>query len=171
MGLNGTNSSSNLSSLSGCIAGTNLPQKFPLEYQVTATTMHVLIFIIGFCGNIAVVIVVKKSKSMHTPTYCYLVSHNFLTFIGTLRKRMKKEAVRGRCHNHSTCNYRGWFGQSLKVLQNGNSHAETFLPELPPRLNAPPRLLGLMMYNNRSKGAFCTQLMSYYSRSWQESLL
>ncbi|XP_055332991.1 thyrotropin-releasing hormone receptor-like [Paramacrobiotus metropolitanus] len=50
------------------------PQRFPLDYRIVATTVHAIIFIIGVFGNIAVVVVVRKTRALHTPTYCYLVS-------------------------------------------------------------------------------------------------
>lgn len=50
-----------------------IPQVPPVEFRIVATVIHVIIFVVGFFGNIAVVIVVRKTKSMHTPTYCYLV--------------------------------------------------------------------------------------------------
>jgi hypothetical protein len=46
---------------------------YPVEYRILATTLHLIIFIIGVFGNIAVVVVVKRTKSLHNPTYCYLV--------------------------------------------------------------------------------------------------
>ncbi|GAU91322.1 hypothetical protein RvY_03598-1 [Ramazzottius varieornatus] len=66
------NSSSEVDSAKG--ATTLVPQQLPLEYRVIASIVHIIIFIIGFFGNISVVIVVRRTKSMHSPTYCYLVS-------------------------------------------------------------------------------------------------
>ncbi|XP_055343880.1 thyrotropin-releasing hormone receptor-like [Paramacrobiotus metropolitanus] len=51
-----------------------LPTFFPVEYRIVATIMHVLIFFTGVFGNISLAIVVRRTKSMHTPTYCYLTS-------------------------------------------------------------------------------------------------
>ncbi|OQV21028.1 Thyrotropin-releasing hormone receptor [Hypsibius exemplaris] len=50
------------------------PQKYPVEYQILATLLHVCIFVVGVCGNVAVVFVVRQTKGLYTPTYCYLVS-------------------------------------------------------------------------------------------------
>ena len=46
---------------------------FPLGYRVVGTVVDIIIFIVGFLGNIMICAVVKKTKSLHTPTYCYLV--------------------------------------------------------------------------------------------------
>ncbi|XP_055340650.1 thyrotropin-releasing hormone receptor-like [Paramacrobiotus metropolitanus] len=47
---------------------------FPLTYRLIGTIIHSLIFIVGFLGNVMIVIVVKSTKTLRTPTYCYLVS-------------------------------------------------------------------------------------------------
>ena len=55
------------------------PQGYPMEYQVLATILHIAIFVVGVLGNVAVVLVVRRTKSLYTPTYCYLASDfNFL---------------------------------------------------------------------------------------------
>ncbi|XP_055328178.1 thyrotropin-releasing hormone receptor-like isoform X2 [Paramacrobiotus metropolitanus] len=54
--------------------GIHVPVFFPWEYRVFATLLHGLIFLLGVAGNILVVIVVRRTKSMHVPTYCYLES-------------------------------------------------------------------------------------------------
>ena len=55
-----------------------MPLNFPLYYSLPYRTVGALfqgaIFVIGFLGNILVVVVVRRSRSMHTPTNCYLVS-------------------------------------------------------------------------------------------------
>ncbi|OQV21026.1 Thyrotropin-releasing hormone receptor [Hypsibius exemplaris] len=60
--------------LSNATASRAHPISHNLDYRIVATVAHVIIFLVGFFGNIAVVIVVRRTKSMHTPTYCYLVS-------------------------------------------------------------------------------------------------
>ena len=43
-------------------------------YQVVTVTVGILIFTIGMLGNILVILVVCRTKSMHSPTNCYLIS-------------------------------------------------------------------------------------------------
>ncbi|XP_013780445.1 thyrotropin-releasing hormone receptor-like [Limulus polyphemus] len=50
------------------------PSYYPAYYRIVGTTFQGLIFLIGVLGNIMVVIVVTKTRSMLTPTNCYLVS-------------------------------------------------------------------------------------------------
>ncbi|GAU98738.1 hypothetical protein RvY_09846-2 [Ramazzottius varieornatus] len=47
---------------------------YPMSYRVVGTVADVIIFIVGFLGNIMICAVVKNTKSLQTPTYCYLVS-------------------------------------------------------------------------------------------------
>jgi hypothetical protein len=44
-----------------------------LSYKIIATILHVLILVGGLFGNIVLVLVVRKTRSLHTPTYYYLV--------------------------------------------------------------------------------------------------
>ncbi|OQV19890.1 Thyrotropin-releasing hormone receptor [Hypsibius exemplaris] len=53
------------------------PGSFPWDYRIVATVLQSLIFLLGFCGNILLIIVVKRTRALHTPTYCYLVSLAF----------------------------------------------------------------------------------------------
>ncbi|OQV15382.1 putative Thyrotropin-releasing hormone receptor [Hypsibius exemplaris] len=46
----------------------------PLSYKIVATVMHVLIFLGGVFGNVVLILVVRKTSGLQTPTYCYLVS-------------------------------------------------------------------------------------------------
>lgn len=50
------------------------PVYFSHSYRIVGTFFQGLIFLIGVLGNILVVFVVAKTKSMHSPTNCYLVS-------------------------------------------------------------------------------------------------
>lgn len=50
------------------------PPVFAPDYRITATVLHSIIFLLGLFGNILVVIVVRRNKNMHIPTYTYLVS-------------------------------------------------------------------------------------------------
>jgi len=50
------------------------PIYFPLSYRIVGTLILGIIFTVGFLGNVLVVIVVARSKSMWSPTNCYLVS-------------------------------------------------------------------------------------------------
>ena len=46
---------------------------YPVPYRVVGTILHAMIFVIGFFGNVMICVVVRKTKALHTPTYCYLV--------------------------------------------------------------------------------------------------
>ncbi|XP_013776075.1 thyrotropin-releasing hormone receptor-like [Limulus polyphemus] len=50
------------------------PSYYSIYYRIIGTTFLGLIFLIGILGNIMVVMVVTKSRSMLTPTNCYLVN-------------------------------------------------------------------------------------------------
>ncbi|XP_076334640.1 thyrotropin-releasing hormone receptor-like [Tachypleus tridentatus] len=50
------------------------PKYYSLNYRIVGTIFQGIIFVVGIIGNIMVVIVVTKTRSMHTPTNCYLVS-------------------------------------------------------------------------------------------------
>ena len=47
---------------------------FPFGYRVAATIVHVIIFILGLVGNVVLIIVVRKNRSLQSPTFSYLVS-------------------------------------------------------------------------------------------------
>ncbi|GAV09806.1 hypothetical protein RvY_19287 [Ramazzottius varieornatus] len=53
------------------------PPVFAPDYRITATVLHSIIFLLGLFGNILVVMVVRRNKNMHIPTYTYLVSLAF----------------------------------------------------------------------------------------------
>ncbi|XP_055356841.1 thyrotropin-releasing hormone receptor-like [Paramacrobiotus metropolitanus] len=50
------------------------PPVFPLDYRITATVVHSILLLLGVFGNIVVMLVVKRTRIMHIPTYWYLVS-------------------------------------------------------------------------------------------------
>eukprot|EP00095_Tigriopus_kingsejongensis_P005587 maker-scaffold12_size759060-snap-gene-6.19 protein:Tk05587 transcript:maker-scaffold12_size759060-snap-gene-6.19-mRNA-1 annotation:"diapause hormone receptor" len=50
------------------------PQNVGLPLLIPITIIHVLIFISGVIGNVAVCLVIVKNKSMHTATNYYLFS-------------------------------------------------------------------------------------------------
>ncbi|GIY08897.1 thyroliberin receptor [Caerostris darwini] len=50
------------------------PSYYSLKYQIVGTVVQGIVLIVGILGNIMVVIVVTRTRSMHTPTNCYLVS-------------------------------------------------------------------------------------------------
>ncbi|XP_015790558.1 mu-type opioid receptor [Tetranychus urticae] len=50
------------------------PSYYAISYRIIGTIFQGFILIIGVLGNIMVVIVVVKTRSMRTPTNCYLVS-------------------------------------------------------------------------------------------------
>ena len=47
---------------------------YPTSYRIVGTLLFLIIFALGFIGNIIICVVVKQSRSLHTPTYYYLVS-------------------------------------------------------------------------------------------------
>uniref|UniRef100_A0A8D9E628 Thyrotropin-releasing hormone receptor n=1 Tax=Cacopsylla melanoneura TaxID=428564 RepID=A0A8D9E628_9HEMI len=53
---------------------TIIKEMFSMEYRIVGTIFQSIILIVGLLGNIMVVSVVYKIKSMRTPTNCYLVS-------------------------------------------------------------------------------------------------
>ncbi|OQV16167.1 putative Thyrotropin-releasing hormone receptor [Hypsibius exemplaris] len=48
--------------------------EYPLHYRVIASILHTLIFVFGVVGNIVVITVVTRTRSLHGPTFTYLVS-------------------------------------------------------------------------------------------------
>jgi len=50
------------------------PVYYSHSYRMVGTFFQGLIFLVGVLGNILVVFVVARTKSMHSPTNCYLVS-------------------------------------------------------------------------------------------------
>ena len=55
-----------------------------LTYRIVATLLHSLILIGGVFGNVVLILVAKKTRSLQTPTYCYLVSQCVVIEITTL---------------------------------------------------------------------------------------
>ncbi|XP_071173120.1 thyrotropin-releasing hormone receptor-like isoform X2 [Mytilus edulis] len=47
---------------------------YPKIYQIISVLFGIIIFLVGFFGNILVVIIVSKSRKMRSPTNCYLIS-------------------------------------------------------------------------------------------------
>ncbi|KAL0274348.1 UNVERIFIED_CONTAM: hypothetical protein PYX00_006800 [Menopon gallinae] len=47
---------------------------YSFKYRIIGTFFNSIIFIFGVFGNLMVVAVVKRNRSMHSPTNCYLVS-------------------------------------------------------------------------------------------------
>ena len=50
------------------------PRYYDPVYQTVAVTLSAVVFIVGFVGNVLVVVVIARTRSMHTPTNCYLLS-------------------------------------------------------------------------------------------------
>ena len=50
------------------------PQYYDPLYQGVAVTLSAIVFTVGFVGNVLVVIVIARTRSMHTTTNCYLLS-------------------------------------------------------------------------------------------------
>lgn len=63
------------------------PSYYSLKYQVVGTVFQGIVLLVGLLGNIMVVLVVTRTRSMHTPTNCYLVSlsiADFMTLIASV---------------------------------------------------------------------------------------
>jgi thyrotropin-releasing hormone receptor len=50
------------------------PEYYSYTYRIVGTVFQGIILLVGLLGNVLVVLVVAKTKSMHSPTNCYLVS-------------------------------------------------------------------------------------------------
>ncbi|XP_059140942.1 thyrotropin-releasing hormone receptor-like [Physella acuta] len=50
------------------------PKNYSLLFMVVASALSSVIFVFGFLGNILVVVVIARTRSMHTTTNCYLLS-------------------------------------------------------------------------------------------------
>jgi hypothetical protein len=50
------------------------PLYYSFSYRIIGTLFQGIIFLVGVFGNFMVVVVVARTKSMHSPTNCYLVS-------------------------------------------------------------------------------------------------
>ncbi|XP_035701973.1 thyrotropin-releasing hormone receptor [Folsomia candida] len=50
------------------------PLYFSYNYRIVGTLFQGIVFLVGVFGNLMVVVVVARTKSMHSPTNCYLVS-------------------------------------------------------------------------------------------------
>ncbi|GLG97861.1 Pyrokinin-1 receptor [Gryllus bimaculatus] len=50
------------------------PQFYSYRYRIVGTFFQGLVLLVGVLGNLMVVVVVKRSPSMRSPTNCYLVS-------------------------------------------------------------------------------------------------
>ncbi|KAG0415690.1 hypothetical protein HPB47_007148 [Ixodes persulcatus] len=57
------------------------PTYYSVNYRIIGTIFQGIIFGVGVLGNIMVVIVVMRTRSMHTPTNCYLVSLSVADFM------------------------------------------------------------------------------------------
>ncbi|XP_054711109.1 thyrotropin-releasing hormone receptor-like [Uloborus diversus] len=57
------------------------PSYYSMNYRIVGTVFQGIVFIVGVFGNIMVVIVVWQTRSMHTPTNCYLVSLSIADFM------------------------------------------------------------------------------------------
>ncbi|OWA49968.1 putative Thyrotropin-releasing hormone receptor [Hypsibius exemplaris] len=54
---------------------------FPLSYRVLATVIHSLIFVFGVVGNVILILVVRRTRNLQSPTFVYLVSLAFADLI------------------------------------------------------------------------------------------
>lgn len=57
------------------------PSYYSINYRIIGTVFQGIVFLVGVLGNIMVVIVVWQTRSMHTPTNCYLVSLSMADFM------------------------------------------------------------------------------------------
>ncbi|XP_023229052.1 thyrotropin-releasing hormone receptor-like [Centruroides sculpturatus] len=57
------------------------PHYYSMNYRVVGTIFQSIIFVVGVLGNIMVVIVVMRTRTMRTPTNCYLVSLSIADFL------------------------------------------------------------------------------------------
>lgn len=60
------------------------PAYYSIKYRIVGTVFQGIVLIVGVLGNIMVVIVVTQTRSMHTPTNCYLVSLSIADFMTLL---------------------------------------------------------------------------------------
>ncbi|XP_046543599.1 thyrotropin-releasing hormone receptor-like isoform X1 [Haliotis rubra] len=51
-----------------------LPMYYSADFRIIAATLSAIVFTVGFVGNTLVVIVIARTRSMHTTTNCYLLS-------------------------------------------------------------------------------------------------
>jgi len=51
-----------------------MPELYSSAYKILGCLSVSLIFVAGLVGNLLVILVVRSTKSMHTPTNCYIVS-------------------------------------------------------------------------------------------------
>jgi len=56
------------------VNSTHLPQYYDAVYKIIGFAFVSVIFIVGLIGNLMVILVVWRTRSMRTPTNCYLVS-------------------------------------------------------------------------------------------------
>ena len=53
------------------------PEYYSYRYRIVGTVFQGTVFLVGVVGNFMVVVVVLGTRSMRTPTNCYLVSFYF----------------------------------------------------------------------------------------------
>ena len=58
----------------GGVHGSEYPSFYSHNYRIVGTFFQGLILLVGVLGNVLVVLVVVRTRSMHSPTNCYLVS-------------------------------------------------------------------------------------------------
>lgn len=68
------NSTANFSDSNVTESPLSKPSYYAMPYRVVGCFFIATIFLVGLIGNVMVVIVVIRTRSMHTPTNCYLVS-------------------------------------------------------------------------------------------------
>ncbi|KAG8196435.1 hypothetical protein JTE90_012260 [Oedothorax gibbosus] len=106
--------------------GPKNPSYYSLKYQIVGTLFQGIVLIVGILGNIMVVIVVTRTRSMHTPTNCYLVSlsiADFMTLIASVPNEilayylLGDEWIWGRfgCAMFIFCQYLGINVSSLSI--------------------------------------------------------
>lgn len=82
------------------------PSYYSINYRIVGTVFQGIVFIVGVLGNIMVVIVVWQTRSMHTPTNCYLVSlsiADFMVLIASVPNEILAYYLLGKFHIFFLC--------------------------------------------------------------------
>lgn len=90
------------------------PSYYSMNYRIVGTVFQGIVFAVGVLGNIMVVIVVWQTRSMHTPTNCYLVSlsvADFMVLIASVPNEIIAYYLLGESFFyflHCACHYSAW---------------------------------------------------------------
>lgn len=81
---------------------------FSYNYRIVGTLFQGIVFLVGVFGNLMVVVVVARTKSMHSPTNCYLVSlalADSIVLLASVPQEIVSYYVVGKVLNNKTCTY------------------------------------------------------------------